>query len=303
MSRGVLKFRWEDWREITGGSNPRQRRLIDEFRQRHPAILYWGDSWFSSPLDMNLARQSFAAIRGLGMVVGKPGATAARLFSRSDVPRIGDRVRDNKFDVVVLSAGGNDTLSDNLKKVFAPWHERRPPAKIDVPTAFAHFSQAALLAGIRGRYELVLDRFAQVRRRHPDLQVVGHGYTRLLRIGKAADLTLDNIGLIALLKGDVGPWLWSAMAPVLHDTAAGKAFASLMLEAFRREVLQALVADPRYTAFFSFVDFLDEPEAAQEAFWNDEIHPTSAGFAILGRRLNRHIRDRLPAAKQGAIDV
>lgn len=163
--------------------------------------------------------------------------------------------------------------------------------------------RAALMAGIRNRYETVLDRLAQTRRHHPELQVVGSTYTRLLRIGKAADLTIDNIGLIALLKGEVGPWLWSAMAPVQRDRDAGRGFASLMLEAFRREMLETLAADARYTALFSFVDFLDQPEAGTDAFWTDEIHPTSVGFAVLRGTLNRHIRDRLPVAKQGAIDI
>lgn len=72
--------RWEGWRELRGGS-PRHRHAVDAWLQTHPAVLYWGDSWFSTPLYPNLARQSAARIDGLCMIVGKPGATAAQLLS------------------------------------------------------------------------------------------------------------------------------------------------------------------------------------------------------------------------------
>ena len=47
---------WEAWRQAMGPHGSRQRRHVDDFLQAHPAVLYWGDSWFSTPLYLNLAR-------------------------------------------------------------------------------------------------------------------------------------------------------------------------------------------------------------------------------------------------------
>ena len=56
-----LVTRWEDWRKLIGPQNSRHRKLVLEQLKTQPALLYWGDSWFSTPLYPNLARQSAAA--------------------------------------------------------------------------------------------------------------------------------------------------------------------------------------------------------------------------------------------------
>jgi lysophospholipase L1-like esterase len=300
MSRGILAFHWQDWRRILGPAGSRQRQRVDEFRQFHPAILYWGDSWFSSPLGENLARQSFAAINGLGMVVGKPGATAGGLFSPPEIRRIGDRVAHNRFDVVAISAGGNDLLSTRLGALFRPWQRGARPV-IDADAALQHLLEAGLLDGVRGRYQAMLDRMLAIRAAHPALRVVGHSYARIVRIGVAADLRLDNIGLIALLKEDAGPWLWPPMANVLPDVDEGRRFAGLLIDAFRDRVLADLASSPKYHGFFSYADFTALPEAQDASFWSDEIHPSDAGFALMAERLNQRIREALPAARQAAV--
>ena len=73
--------RWEVWRNLMGRPSSPQRRRVDAFLQTRPALLYWGDSWFSTPLYLNLARQSLLRIDGLSMIVGQPGAMASELFS------------------------------------------------------------------------------------------------------------------------------------------------------------------------------------------------------------------------------
>src|SRR5918993_3635667 len=96
--------RWETWRTLMGRPRSAQRRRVDAFLRTQPALLYWGDSWFSTPLYPNLARQSAARIAGIGMLIGRPGATAEQLFSASDVRKVAERLRNNPFDVLCLSA-------------------------------------------------------------------------------------------------------------------------------------------------------------------------------------------------------
>lgn len=291
--------RWEDWRTVVGPSGSRHRKAVMDQLQTRPALLYWGDSWFSTPLYPNLARQSAARIDGIGMLIGKPGTTAEQLFSASEVRRVVDRLRHNPFDVLCLSAGGNDALSQRLQRIFAAWIGTGKPG-LDAQQAFAELLRRQFFDQLGARYRSVLDALAPVKRARPDFRVVGHAYAPLLRIGVSADLTTANIGLIALIKDDIGPWLWGPMQHVLPSKAEAKRFADLLLlDGFRDRVMQPLARD--YPQLFGFADFSVVPDMAQAKSWYDEIHPTAAGFAALATVFNDAIRAALPRAKRTAV--
>lgn len=292
---------WTDWREIYGNRGTRHRRQLDHQLETRPMLLYWGDSWFSTPLYRNLARQSARRIDGLGRVVGKPGAMASELFAKRELKRIEKRLMANPFDVMVISAGGNDSLSKRLDRVFDDWTANPgSKAKITADEAFAVLQNANLFDGILSRYQALMEMAAKVQSKRPNFRVVGHGYAPLKRIGVAGDLTTLNIGILAWLKDDVGPWLWRPMQHVLIDHAAAQDFAfRLLVDGFRDQVLKPIAAD--HPGLFDFADFSALPAARTDAFWFDEIHPTEAGFAQIAPLLNQRIRDALPAAKQAAI--
>ncbi|WP_225763615.1 hypothetical protein [Stenotrophomonas sp. Marseille-Q4652] len=290
---------WEKWREAMGPRGSRQRARVMDYLKSHPAILYWGDSWFSTPLYLNLARQSCLRINGMGMIVGKPGAEAAELFGKDDVKRMVARLKASPFDLLCLSAGGNDCLDDRLAQVFQRW-QGRGVARISAAEAYQRLSDSGAFARVHAAFAGLLDALAPLRQERPALRVVGHPYVPIHRIGVAADLTVPNIGLIAWLKDDVGPWMWNRMQWVLADKAEGKRFADLILvEGFGRGVLQKLAGE--YPGFFSVVDFAGVTGIDQDSFWNDEIHPTEQGFLQLSRPFNQHLRDQLPAAKRAAV--
>lgn len=294
--------RWETWRTLMGAPSSFQRKRVDAFLQTRPALLYWGDSWFSTPLYLNLARQSILGIDGMAMLIGKPGATASDLFTARRVANITDRLLSSPFDAVCLSAGGNDQLSERLAKVFEDWKAPQRPAKITADAAFQILLASRGFEIIRGRYIVLLDSLRAVVRKRPSFRVFAHSYAPLVKIGAKGDLTVQNIGLIAWIKGDVGPWLWEPMQHVLTDKQEGKRFADLLLQqGFRDRVLRPLAAADAYGDFFSFVDFASLPGIEDPVFWYDEIHPTEAGFALLAAHLNAHIRSHLPPQKRGAI--
>ncbi|MET0581124.1 MAG: hypothetical protein ABWX88_09745 [Pseudoxanthomonas sp.] len=290
---------WEKWREAMGHAGSAHRRAVDAFLQTHPAIMYWGDSWFSTPLYLNLARQSAGHINGMGILLGKPGAEAAELFSASNVKSMVARLKNSPFDVLCLSAGGNDCLDDRLAQVFAAWQNTNK-AKIEPLPAFEMLKQSGAFDEVFDAYDRLLKALAPVQAKRPHFRVIGHPYVPIHRIGAQADLTTANIGLIAWLKGDVGPWMWNRMQHVLQDQAAGKAFADLILvQGFKNGTL-ARLAD-RHGGLFSVADFSNLPGSSQDAFWNDEIHPTESGFLEISRLLNAEIRRRLPPAKAAAV--
>jgi hypothetical protein len=294
--------RWEVWRDLVGTPSSARRQQVNRFLETRPCLLYWGDSWFSTPLYMNLAKQSMSRIDGMAVVVGKPGATASKLFSAGEIREISGRLKGSPFDVVCLSAGGNDELSERLEKIFAAWVPPKRARKISPEAAFQILLDSKTLQGVQNRYRAVLGAFEPLVSKRPAFRVVGHSYAPLVRIGAKADLNPTNIGLIAWLKGSVGPWLWPVMQHVLADKASGKVFADLLLkDGFREMVLVPLTVPGEFGSFFSVADFEHTPGVDQDAFWNDEIHPTQEGFAKMARIFNRQIRDHLPFPKQGAI--
>ena len=291
--------RWEDWRDLRGGDR-RHRRAVDEWLQSHPAVLYWGDSWFSTPLYPNLARQSAELIDGLLMIIGKPGTTAADLLSPRQVARMMDRIKANPFDVLCISVGGNDALSDRLAAVFAQWMGPKRPALTAIH-AFEMLVDSKLFTRLADRYRLLLDSVqAQVIRKKPEFKVVGQTYAPLHRIGVPGDLTIENIGLIAILKDDVGPWLWGPMKKVLADAKEGATFSNLLLvNGFRDSVLTQMTKE--YAGLFSYADIASVGALSDSKYWHDEIHPTADGFALCAPRLNAAVRAGLPEAKRAAV--
>jgi hypothetical protein len=291
--------RWEEWRDLRGG-DARHRAAVDAWLKMHPAILYWGDSWFSTPLYPNLARQSAEKIDGLRMIIGKPGAMAAELMSARHISKMTDRIKANPFDILCVSAGGNDALSDRLAAVFEPWMKARKPS-LTAEDAFELVVRSKLFTRLADRYRLLLDSMqAGVVKRRPGFRVVGQTYAPLQRIGVPGDLTIKNIGLIAILKDDVGPWLWGPMKRVLTGVEDGAKFSNLLLvEGFRDSVLKTM--EKEYAGLFSYADIASIAELSDPAKWHDEIHPTAVGFAACAPVLNEAIRKALPPAKRAAI--
>ena len=292
---------WEAWRWVMGHSGSRQRANVMKYLGSHPAILYWGDSWFSTPLYLNLARQSARRIQGLGMIIGKPGAEAAELFSTREVERLGSRIENNPFDLVCLSAGGNDCLSDRLAAAFPQWTGTHAAAKkITGDEAYAIFSAGKTLDRVANAYERVLARLQKIQKRRPHLRVIGHPYVPVEFVGRKAELTTANIGLIAWVKDSVGPWLWEPMRHVVKDKDEARKFGRLMLEKGFRDTVLLRLAE-KYEGLFSVADFSGVRGMGADAFWNDEIHPSEAGFALLSSSFNSTLRGVLPKAKQAAV--
>jgi hypothetical protein len=301
-----LVTHWIDWKEVYGRKRSRQRREIDRLLEARPMLMYLGDSWFSTPLYRNLAKQSAASVDGMGIVLGKPGGLASELFSEKELEQLEDRLEGSPFDALVISAGGNDSLSDRLEKVFADWMAERPRrARISGDEAFNILLNAGIFddvhgGGILGRYRDLLQVAKRVLRKRAHFRLIGHTYAPLKRIGVPADLRVDNLGLAAFIKGSAGPWLWSVMQHVLHDEEAGRDFArKLLVDGFKHRVLDQTAQE--FSGLFSYADFSKLDGIEDDAFWYDEIHPNEEGFARMASVLNDRIRQALPEAKQDAV--
>lgn len=289
----ALKRIYENWdqvRRATGTPRSRERRAWREYLAARPAIAYWGDSWFSTPLYKNLYWNSFARIDGISLRLGGPGLTAAKMLTASACRNYAERLKSREFDLLCLSIGGNDGIGA-LPAALAG------AGRLTAEQAFQKLLDARVFEGIRGRYAVLLEAMSRVR---PDFRVVGHGYAPLLRIGEPGATSIKNLGLAAPLVGNVGPWLWPAAKSALGSKAEARRFAELMLvQGFRDRVLAPSKAD--FPGLFSYADFSQVADATQASFWYDEIHPTETGFGVLAIGYNAMIRAALPPAKRAAV--
>lgn len=250
-----------------------------------PLILIEGDSWVSMPPYHDLGDHLERTTNAVYLRMGKHGDTAADMFAPANLAKLRSRLSNFRFDLLLVSAGGND-LANALDKhrIFAPGDPPTTPAKaaarVDASGLFKRLASAykALLAVTRGT----------------GVHVIGHTYAYPQRMGAPTRLTVQNIGLIAVLKRQAGDWIQRHIRHVLPDEDDQREFVRLLLDAFHDQVLAAQPA-----ADFSYMDFRTTLPHAKD--WNDELHPTEAAFGLLAKAMKVRIAQCLPPAKQPSL--
>lgn len=260
-----------------------------------PVIFCEGDSWFSTPLAMNLldwlvwpapadeARgvPLFGA-GGLFFRTEDSGDLALDMFAPRRLRDLADWYQGFAFDLALVSAGGNDFVDGFLQRLF------RGLRPMSAAAAFQRVLDSGRYLQVLAAYRSFVERFRAIRPRTP---ILAHSYDYPLRMGKAADLTLGNLGAAALLKQGAGPWIGNRVAHVLPGAAQQRRFARLMTDGFVEHVLMPLRDDPASGRVFDFVDL--RGTLRRESQWFDEMHPTGAGFALLADRFRRQMRQKL----------
>lgn len=294
MSLKRLYDNWNQVRAASGTPGSRQRRVWRDALLQRPAIAYWGDSWFSTPLYRNLHWHSFARIDGMALRLGGPGLTAARMCTPAACRAQAERLQARGFDLLCVSIGGNDCLGERLTRIFSG----APGMAADA--AHARVVDSGAFERLHARYAILLEAMADV---GGTFRVVGHGYAPLSAdaIGAPGAVDIKNLGLLAPLIGNVGPWLWPAVREVFDGdrTEAARFARRLLVDGFRDRVLAP--CRRTYAGLFSHADFSGLAEAAGGGFWYDEIHPTEDGFGMLATGYNAMLRAALPAHKRDAV--
>lgn len=241
-------------------------------------ILVEGDSWVSHPQLWNLTGQfEDLGERAFNLLnLGVPGDTAARVIRKGtdqfdtmeqllSSTRYGD-----KFDMVMLSAAGNDIVGPEIlgyvdRKTDNPGYGR----------ALINQSYYDMLALIRKDYEGFLamrDRYA-LNRNTPVITQV-YSYLTPRKLGTNIFGRVFTKGWIAVHLETLG----------IFDEAEWIDIAAGLLDGFYDEMSKIsakrfLVADTRKV--------LSKGGKPDVSLWHDEMHPTSAGF----RKVAKKIRD------------
>ena len=287
----IQTFRRGDFRKIY--------RLLKrhDLLKKTPVILTEGDSWFSTPLAVNLLDHLVhASVQeekqgkvwlgegGSFFRTEKSGDTAVNMFADENVEKLGKWFKSFDFDLVLLSAGGNDFVGDFLHELF-----------LDKP--IMSVEAAVKLVVDSGRFQDVFDAYSlfilHFMKINPTIPFIAHSYDYPVRLGRASELTLSNIGLIALFKKEIGDWISKNIKQSLIDESARLNFARLLIDNFVKLVLEPL--SQKFPKNFSYVDL--RGTLPSKDYWSDEMHPTGAGFLQLAEKFKPSILAGLPENK------
>ncbi|MBX3700156.1 MAG: hypothetical protein KF903_04065 [Dokdonella sp.] len=278
------------------------RRIYGQLRRdralfaRTPIVFCEGDSWFATPLAMNLLdwlvwpapedETRGVPLFGAGGLFFRAEHSGDRALQMFDADGVRDKVdwfAAFEFDLVLLSAGGNDFVGDFLVELFAD--VRRA---MSVDAALQRVRASGRYAAVRAALQRMI---AALQATRAGVPVLAHSYDYPRRLGAPAVLSLHNVGLAALARSGLGPWIAPALAVALPAAADQREFARSLIDGYVAEVLEPLRADPVSGQVFDFVDL--RGTLTREDQWADEMHPTSAGFALLAARFRRQARARL----------
>jgi len=256
---------------------------------RVPVLLSEGDSWFSTQLYYNLVDWLEIEAPGAAfMRLESSGDLATDIFQGKQLRKLRSRLEDLDFDVLMISAGGNDFVDDFLAGLF-----RDQPA-MSVDAAFQRVLDSGRFNDVKQAYERMISSAVAAR---PSIKILAHSYDYPRLMGKPARLTIENIGLIAFFKREVGDWIHTPMKTALDDADDQRDFAKRLMDHFHDDVLLKLTDHP--SRAFHVSDFRGQLTSDED--WNDEMHPTGQGFKKLAKIYREDLKALLPVGKREAM--
>jgi len=261
---------------------------------RTPIVFCEGDSWFSTPLYMNILDWLVFAtpeeeakdvpVLGRGGLFYRDetsGHLAVDMFTTKNIKRLMKAYDAFDFDIAMLSGGGNDFVSDYLKTTFA---NQKTPMTVDA--AFATVVNTGRYDEVRDAWTAMLTAMVATR---PKTPIVTHTYSYPLKLGVPGDLTLINIGAVAAFKKQVGPWIGPHVQWALPALADQRAFARKLIDGFADRVLLPIQQKPKFRDILRVLDLRNE--CPNESDWFDEMHPTGASCHRLSKHFEAEIRN------------
>lgn len=235
---------------------------VKQFPQRL-VLLTEGDSWFSYPLNANIAdhiemMNDFSILR-----LEHNGDEAREILAAGSeqLKKLKYYLKNYPVEALLISAGGNDLIAEELAKVLqkrvngGAWQ-----------TSLKAAALSAVLDDIVAGYARLLDARDNLR---PNCVVITHSYCYFQPTGRKAT------GPFGLLKA--GPWMRPVLvAKGIDPDTEGREIARYLVDELHAR-LTALAAARRR---FHVVD-MRTALPPDNVHWADEIHPSGAGFRRL----------------------
>ena len=244
---------------------PRQAVFAASIKQfpRRLVMVTEGDSWFSYPLNANLAdyiemMNDFSILR-----LEHNGDEARDILAAGgeQLKKLKYYLKNYPVDALLLSAGGNDIVAAELGKLLNkrangnPWQ-----------SAIKLASLTTVLDDIVASYARLLDARDAAR---PGCVVFAHSYCYFQPTGRKAT------GPFGLLKA--GPWMRPVLvAKGIDPDTEGRDLARYLVDELHARLRALAAARPRFVV----VD-MRSALPVDNVHWADEIHPSGTGFRRL----------------------
>lgn len=239
-------------------------------------ILCEGDSWFSIPDIANIPLQLQNRFDLSLLCLADPGVTLAELSEGMAFARLrrllGNEQFGQRWDAVLISIGGNDVLGPDMPRLLQPATSNRVEDYIN-PVA-----QQQVFDRIRQRIASILALRDQSEI-NADTPLIFHSYSYI---------TPRNVGHKVLAFRVAGPWVYPALLALgITDCGLQQAISRELTDRFYH-LLQELAGQSRQVHVIDVRNIIAPVPCAerdaQSDLWNDEIHPSSAGFACLAEQ-------------------
>jgi hypothetical protein len=244
---------------------PKQAVFAASIRQfpKRLVIVTEGDSWFSYPLNANLA-DYIEMMNDFSMLRLEHNGDEAREIlgmGSEQLKKLRYYLKNYPVDLLMLSAGGNDLVSGELGRIL-----NRKPAGATWQSAVKLSVLTIVLDDIVAGFTRLLDARDAVR---PKCAIVAHSYCYFQPTGRKAT------GPFGLLKA--GPWMRPVLtARGIDPETEGRELARYLVDELHARLSALAAARPG----FQLVD-MRAALPVDTVHWADEIHPSGTGFRRL----------------------
>jgi hypothetical protein len=252
-------------------ARPRQAVFAASVRQfpKRLVLVTEGDSWFSYPLVRTIAdyiemMNDFSMLR-----LERDGDEARKILGQGSgqFRNLRRYLKRYPVDAVLMSAGGNDLVAHELRKVLAP---KAPGVPWQSSIRLANLTTA--LDDIVAAYGRLLDSRDALR---PNCVVFAHSYCHFEPTGRKAT---GPFGL-----GSAGP----CVKPVLTARGIDPKTEGVQLVHYLVDELHARLQSLAQTRSRFIVIDMRKALPVDEVHWADEIHPSGTGFRRLAEQFWR----------------
>lgn len=253
------------WQPVERDARYRKRR-----RAGFPVAVSEGDSWFDYPFFLNMIdlienAELFAHYR-----LEQSGDTVANMIGTATGVRNLRLIVEQVQPLCVLFSGGGNDLADAAGTLF------RPGSDADPISCVRQSAVRALFGMIEDRYRVLVDQIG------PIAPIIAHGYDYFAPSPAAVRFNGIAIG--------IGPWIHPAMLEQgIAAPETQRAIARWLVDEFNM-VLERVQQD--HPTSFIHIDLRGTLDI--DADWENEIHPTRAGFRKVAAAAIDEIRLRLP---------
>jgi len=248
-------------------ARPKQAVFAASVKQfpRRLVLLTEGDSWFSYPLNSNIADyiEMMSDFSMLRLEHNGDDARDILAAGSEQLKKIKYYLKNYPVDAVLMSAGGNDLVAGDLAKVLdkkvtgAVWQ-----------SAVKLASLTTVLDDIVAAYTRLLDARDALR---PKCLVLAHSYCYFQPTGRKAS---GPFGL-----GKAGPWMRPVLvAKGIDPDSEGRDLARYLVDELHARLSALAASRPR----FHVVD-MRAALPVDDVHWADEIHPSGTGFRRLAQ--------------------